>query len=177
MQGSAERHGASLQPGELLPHADPVPKPKDQPGSPVLLLCVTWMSHVQLPRPLPRESIPLQHPSPGSPGGRRFTQHTHGCGCSRSFSPLFLAGRQHTSAVSASLWTAARLPTREGDLVPQHHFGVTHGIPRSCRSIQAPEPRASPELSPYQTTHRDTASSRIQAAHPCFMDWDRAMEG
>lgn len=147
---------------------------KRSPGSPVLLLRVTWMSHVQPPRPLPRESIPLQHPSPGSPGERRFA---HGCGCSKSFSPPFPAGWQHTSAVPASLWTAARPAAREGDLVPQHHFGVTHDIPRSCRSIQAPEPWASPELGSYQTAHRDTASSRIRAAHPCFIDWDRAMEG
>lgn len=172
-QGSAERHGASLQPGEVLPHA----KAKGLAGSPVLLLPVTWMSHIQPPRPLPGESIPLQHPSPGSPGGRRFTQRTHSCGCSKSFSSPFPAGWQRTSAVSASLWTAARPATWERDLVPQHHFGVTRGIPRSCRSIQAPEPCASPELSPYQTAHWDTASSQIRAAHPHYMDWDRATEG
>lgn len=116
-QGSTERHRASFK-----------LKPKDHP---VLLLRVTSTSHVQPPHPLPQESIPIQHPSLGNPGGQCFAKRSHGCGCSKSFPP-FLAGWQHFSTASAFLWTAGRPATREGALVPQHHFGATCSIPRSC---------------------------------------------
>lgn len=67
----------------------PVLKPRRSPGSPVLLLCVTWMNHVQLPHPLRGKSILLHGP-------QRVTLCTHGCRCSKSFSSSFLEGWQCT---------------------------------------------------------------------------------
>lgn len=95
--GEAREAGASLGSGKRFPPGA-CAEVKRSPGSPVLLLCVTWMSHVQPRRPLPRNI----HPPPGlfhGEGGRCCpAQRAHGCGC------VPQGWQQSSSTASASLW-------------------------------------------------------------------------
>lgn len=153
----------------------PCAEAKRLPGFPVLLLCVTWISHVQLPRPLPWVSIPTPAPFTGEsrrvtlcPAHPRPRMHPE-------FLPSVPRGMPahlHSFSIPLDCCQAGDTGRRSGPTAPLWcHPQHSQAMPIHPGSHALCIPSSA------LTRLGHTASSQIWAAHPCFTDWDRALEG